>query len=224
MKYFITLLLSLVCAASIAATPPKKKIQSDEAIVIPILQQELATYWPNIPRREFPAGIISQESNFRINAMLRTDRETGCGLVQWTKTYKKDGTIRFDSLTEAKRLDPSLKNWSWDNCTNATYQLRAFVISIKRQHPGCSAIMDGVDNTLKCVATSHNAGFGSVATRIRFCRMYQNCNPRVWDNNLEAQCPQSKVVAKGYGESFCVISSRYPGRVFERMKRYEGKI
>jgi hypothetical protein len=196
------------------------KLPGDAEKYMPILVSEINTYWPDLQPRQFIAALIDQESNWKQNAQLRTEREHGCGWGQFTIAYNKDGTARFDALSETKRLDPSLANWNWEDCTNATYQLRAVVLKVKSAERGCTLIMKGNINVKACNAAKYNGGSGSVDKRVRYCRALQHCDPTVWTGNLELQCPQSNVKVKGYGESFCDINSKYPSRVFARMSKF----
>ena len=215
--FFILLLFVGVMNSAVAATPPVLSLQ-----YLPILNDEMDTYWKLIPDRRFPPALVDQESNWKINARLRTEREDGCGFGQFTKAYNKDGSIRFDALTEAKQLDPSLAGWTWKDCSNAKYQLRAVVLKTKSNYRDCSVLMGDPEEALNCVSARYNGGAGSVNTRIRKCRATPGCNPKVWKDNLERQCPQSNTKVKGYGESFCQINSKYPGRLRDRMPKFTG--
>lgn len=220
-RLLIALCLLIVSSNVLAQ---KKKVTNDAAIILPALVTEINTFWPTIPRREFPMGIAGQESLFKVNAALKTEREFGCGTGQFTKAYNKDGSIRFDALEETKKLDKSLEGWTWADCYNLTYQARGMILKLKSQHRDCALVMANSDEALKCNAAKYNGGAGSVSKRIRSCRVTPGCDPKIWENNLALQCPQSKVKHAGYGESFCEINSKYPGRVFTRMKPYEGKL
>jgi hypothetical protein len=84
--------------------------------------------------------------------------------------------------------------------------------------------MRGNDNSLMCAGGQYNGGAGSTSKRIRLCRGTPGCDPGEWVGNLDQQCPQSKTKVEGYGESFCDINSKYPARVFQRMKKFEGHL
>jgi hypothetical protein len=228
-RYSLMWLVLSFCVA-VNATAQKvsvQKVPEHAKPLLPVLSSELHTYWPEIFDKNyqtFPAGLIDQESNWKINAHLRTKREHGCGLGQFTIAYNADGSVRFDALEETKRLDKSLAGWNWNDCTNTQYQLRAVVLKLKSQQRDCEAVMGTYPDSLKCNAGKYNGGAGSVSKRIRLCRATVNCNPRIWDNNLSLQCPQSTVKVEGYGESFCEINSKYPGRVFTRAVKFEGYV
>jgi hypothetical protein len=205
-----------VCACSAAA-----KLPGDAAQLIPVLRSEIATHWPDVAPRTWIPAVIEQESLWRIRAQLKTDRELGCGLGQFTKAFNADGTVRFDALTETKRLDPSLAGWDWRDCANAQYQLRGVVLKLKVNERQCAPLMATNRDVKACNGGMYNGGGGSVTKRIRACQVQAGCNPRVWFGHLDQQCPQSKVKHAGYGESFCDINSKYPLRVEARQAKYE---
>lgn len=218
--FWLILQLAVWCPPA-EAGQPIKKLPGDSAQYLPMLNNEINTYWPDLAPREYIPAQIDQESNWKQNAHLRTTREHGCGWGQFTIAYNADGSVRFDALTETKRLDKSLAGWDWQDCTNARYQLRAVVLKVKSAERACAATMRENINVKACNSAKYNGGSGSVDKRIRFCRAIKGCDPQVWENNLENQCPQGRVKVKGYGESFCEINSKYPGRVFDRMKKFK---
>lgn len=220
LRSFMTLLLLLVCVTSQAAP----KLPGDAAKLLPVLSTEITQYWPALEKREWVAGLIEQESLWKVNAHLRTSREHGCGLGQFTVAYNADGSVRFDALGETKRLDRSLANWNWQDCTNAQYQMRAIVLKLRSQHRDCAINMVDDRNAKACNAGKYNGGAGSVNKRIRTCRATVGCNPKVWEGHLALQCPQAKVKVHGYGESFCDINSKYPGRIELRMVKFQGLV
>jgi hypothetical protein len=207
---------------SVSIANAQTKLPGDSARLLPVLNQEIETYWPTLVPREFIAGTIDQESNWKLKAQLKTSRELGCGLGQFTIAYKADGTVRFDALEETKRLHPSLKEWNWRDCSAAQFQLRAVVLKMKVNDRNCTPLMRNNIGVKACAASQYNGGAGGFAKRIRLCRMDKTCQPDAWYGNLELQCGQSNVKHVGYGESFCQINSNYPKRVFTRMTKFEG--
>jgi hypothetical protein len=198
-----------------------QKLPGDSAQLLPVLDQEIATYWPNLTTRPWLASIPDQEANWKLKATLKTARELGCGLGQFTIAYDAKGNVRFDALEETKRLSPTLKDWNWKDCYNAQYQLRGVVLKMKGNDRNCSAIMDGQRNIKACNGASYNGGFGSVTKRARMCRGIKGCKPGEWFGHLDQQCAQSNVKVAGYGESFCMINARYPGRVEARQYKFQ---
>lgn len=197
-----------------------QQLPNSAATLIPQLKQEIEDYWPDQFPRTFIPALIEQESNWKLNARLKTSREFGCGLGQFTVAYNANGTVRFDALSEIREKDKSLEGWSWRNCYEAKYQLRAVVVKLHAEAKACAPLLKGAANVQACTAARYNGGSGSVAKRIRYCRAAKGCNAAEWYGNLELQCPQSKVKAHGYGESFCEINSKYPRRINVRMPKY----
>lgn len=210
----------MFCLGVVQAAP----LPGVSAQYLPVLGKAIDTHWPTIPNRTFPAGIIDQESNWKQYAQLKTSRERGCGLGQFTIAYDKNGKMRFDSLGEIVQNNSSLRGWNWSDCYNATYQLNAVVLKLHSSDRDCSIVMDKVIDRMACNAAKYNGGAGSIAKRIRSCRLVKDCNPKIWFDNLEKQCPQGKTKVAGYGESFCDINSKYPKRVFTRMVKFDGKL
>jgi hypothetical protein len=224
MKALLTLLLTLLLCSCNPTAYAQQKLPGDSERLLPVLSNEITRFWNDIPIREFPAGVVDQESNWKLKATLKTSRELGCGLAQFTKAYNADGSVRFDALEETKRLDPSLANWGWQDCYSSQFQLRGLVLKLKSNDRDCKTMMEDTVDRLACDAAKYNGGAGSIAKRIRTCRATLGCKPKVWHNNLELQCPQSKAKVAGYGESFCDINSKYPNRVFTRMVKFKGKL
>lgn len=220
MGYFRNIILTLASSMVIAASA----LPNQAPQYLPVLKQEIVSYWPEQSPHEWLAALIEQESNWKLNATLKTSREFGCGLGQFTIAYAKDGSVRFDALTETKRLDKSLANWSWRDCYNAQYQLRAVVLKNKINYRQCSPLMQDERNKNACAAAAYNGGFGSVTKRIRKCQADKTCNANVWFGNVNTKPAQSTKKVEGYGESFDSINSKYPSRVEERMPKYKGKL
>jgi hypothetical protein len=151
---------------------------------------------------------------------LKTSREFGCGLGQHTVAYNADGSVRFDSIAESRKLDPSLANWR--DCYDVQMNLRATVLKLKQNNRQC-ALVTGANRDVKaCSAATYNGGWGTITKRIHACETTTGCDKTKWFGHLEHQC-KSKSKAAGYGEDFCTINSKYPGRVEARMPKYEGR-
>lgn len=212
---FLGLLFILVTGAHAA------KLPNDAPVYLPVLVEEIDTHWKDMQYREFSAGLVEQESLWKLRAELKHAREYGCGFGQFTKTFNKDGTIRFDSLTETKGLHKSLAKWNWEDCSNARFQLRGMLLKLKANERSCKVWMDDPLDIKRCDGSAYNGGLGGFSKRMRLCRTTQGCNPRKWDGHLSIQCAASNVKQVGYGESFCQINSKYPGRVIQRMEKYK---
>jgi hypothetical protein len=215
----LAVLLMLASATCWAAGP----LPGDAARLLPQLGGEISRFWPELAPRSFVAGVIEQESGWKVTAKLQTSRELGAGLGQFTRAYAADGSVRFDALEETRRLDPSLAGWSWRDPYNAEYQMRGAVLKLRANARSCGPLMADGREVLACSAAQYNGGGGSVSNRIRRCRVAAGCDGRRWFGHLEHQAKPA-VRVQGYGESFDQINSKYPGRVFARMPKYEGRL
>lgn len=220
-KHFYKLVVLLVLLFVVLAANAGPKLPNDAPVYLPMLVEEIDTHWKDMEYREFTAGLVEQESFWKLRAELKHAREYGCGFGQFTKTYNKDGSIRFDALTETKALHKSLANWNWEDCSNARFQLRGMLLKLKANERSCKVWMDDPLDIKRCDGSSYNGGLGGYSARIRMCRAKADCNPRKWVGHLELQCAASNVKQAGYGESFCQINSKYPGRVIQRMEKYK---
>lgn len=209
---------------AVCTTVFAQKLPGDAERLLPSLKTEIDAHWPDLSPRAFIPALIEQESLWKIRARLKTSREEGCGLGEFTRAYNPDGSIRFDALAETRALDPSLAGWSWKDCYAVQYQLRGVVIKVKVNDQRCRTLLDREEDIKACAAATFNGGPGSISKRIKLCSITQGCDARRWFSNLEDQCPQSRVKVQGYGEDFCTINSRYPARVFARMPKYEGRL
>lgn len=226
MSFLITrrVLISLCVAWCLPLAILAADLPNDAARLLPQLSTEIDRFWPDLSPREFIPALIEQESLWKTGAALKTSREFGCGLGQFTMAKNSDGSVRFDALAETKRLDPSLAGWDWRDCYAVQYQMRAVILKLKSTDHHCYMLLDGDQEVKACDAASYNGGAGSVTKRIKLCSISEGCDVRKWFSHLERQCPQSRVKVAGYGEDFCTINSKYPGRVFERIAKYAGRL
>jgi len=211
-------LLGLVCL--LVSTSWAQPLPNDAARLLPLLKQEVAAYWPTVTPVTWIPALIEQESLWKAKATLKTSREHGCGLGQFTKAYREDGSVRFDALEETRALDPSLATWGWRDCANVQFQLRGAILKLKVNDRACHPLMFNERESRACSGAMYNGGSGSVFRRIRTCGLDGNCDPTRWFGHLELKAPQSTTRHKGYGESFAEINSKYPARVEARQPKY----
>lgn len=191
----VGLLLMIASKAPAAVLPPGAVTH------LPILQQEIAARWPAMPMPSMLAALVEQESRWKVGATLKTSREEGVGLGQFTRAYTSDGRLRFDALAEVRRLDPSLASWTWEDRYNPRMQLRAITVKVRDCHFRMRRM--GVDeyNSLAMCDSSYNGGEGDLMADRRLCGAVAGCNPKIWFKNVELYSRKSSVKWQGYGES-----------------------
>jgi hypothetical protein len=200
-------------------------IPANAHMYLPVLKQEQASYWQEHYKPVLLAGQVEQESCTSLkspkcwspNAELKTDREWGVGLSQFTKTQT------FDAIEGIKSKHPEIDwgNWSFDHPYQVKYQLRGLVVymhDISKQILGTATPEDNYQMAL----SSYNGGVGGLRKDRLKCSMTPNCNPDTWYGNVELTSVKSHKAFKGYGQSPYDINRGYIKLVYSRAKKYEG--
>lgn len=197
------------------------------------LIKEINLYFPDIPTNAYIPALIEQESCaplseknkrcFESTAELKTYREQGVGLGQITRAYKKDGSLRFDSLAGMRsKYTNELKEASWDTIhARPDLQIRMLVLMSRDNYRALRDIKDPIVR-LQGTDSAYNSGLGSVYKRMRICGLTKNCSPQIWFGHLETICPMSTAVMEGYGKSPCQINNEHVNYVFNyRLNKYK---
>ncbi len=177
---------------------------------------ELEKHWPTLAQRSVIPAQIEQETCSSAKsakcwspyAELKTSREYGFGWGQITVTEK------FDNFIEAKKLDTSLKDWTWENRYNAEFQLRTLVLMDKMRYTSFSWAEVDRDRMAFTFA-SYNGGTGGVLSDRRVCDVTVGCNKNLWFNNVEHTSNKAKLPKAGYGQSFFMINRAYPKNILD---------
>lgn len=175
---------------------------------LPTLQQEIDSRWPDVPLRSVLAAQVEQESGWRVRATLKTAREEGVGLGQFTRAYTADGHLRFDALADVAQQDASLATWTWADRYNPRMQLRAVTVKNRTCHRHMARLTSPTEAMALCDA-AYNCGEGCVYARRRLCAAADGCNPDVWAGHLERYSAQSKTRWHGYGQSAHEITNTH---------------
>ena len=227
MKALLLLLASGTLQAAQPVVPPQRALD-----LMPVVVSAIDTYWPDLPQRSFIPAQIEQETCISLKhskcwstkAQLKTDREYGFGLGQFTVAYNKDGTVRFNAWEDVKRLHKDLKKWEWADRLNPTLTIKAIVI--KNSVTWRKAVFPTADkfNRLAFVASEYNGG--STKKDRLLCAKTAKCDSTRWFHEpdklaLEDVSTKSKVASKGYGQSFFKINREYVVNVLKvRNKKY----
>jgi hypothetical protein len=156
-------------------------------------------------------------------AELKTSREYGFGLGQITIAYDSSGKERFNNFKEARKLDPLLKNWQFEDRYNARYQLLTLIktdfLNYKRV-----AFAFSESDRLAFTLVAYNSGLAGIFKDRRLASLAKH-NPDKWWNNVELDSTKSKKPVGGYGKSFFEISREYPRNILlTRSVHYIGKL
>lgn len=188
--------------------------------LLPILNQELDTYWPTMPLRSSMAAQIEKESCITLKhskcwntrAELKTDREYGFGLGQITITKK------FNVFEELKASNKGLRDWKWEDRFDARYQLRAVVVKDLQSYERIKGSATPIDR-LSFTYSAYNGGLGGVIKDRSLCANTKGCDNSRWKGHVELTSFKSKVAVKGYGQSFYQINRGYVDQLIELQPR-----
>lgn len=213
----LCLLISASCwaqdrAQALKGLPPAAKS------TLPLLEQVQSKYWPSAPAKSLLAAQITKETCITFKhskcltarAELKTSREWGRGFGQITTAYNKDGSVRFDTMSEVKSYLPELRKWDdTSDPYNSYYHMVAFVGKMQRLHSTVTFFSTPKQKYAGALV-SYNRGYGGLISDRNVCKRTSGCNPDRWFDNVEHTSNMQKTVEKGYGESFFQISRRYP--------------
>lgn len=144
--------------------------------------------------------------------------EEGIGLGQVTRTWHRNGSIRFDTLTELRGDDSFLTSWNWTDPYNPNYQLRALAIMDRK----CLRSAEGaLDEARVAMALScYNGGSGDVKAGRLMCRSAKSCNRNLWWENVEFYSKKSRLVSNNQKSNF-TINREYVYNILKiRLKKY----
>lgn len=222
--------LALVFATVASAQDARSHIPAQAPQHLPTLASLQRAHWPSMPTPWVLAGQIEKESCITLKhsrcwnaaSRLKSAREEGAGLGQITRTWRADGSQRFDALAELKALHPQLAAWSWANVyERPDLQLLAIVLK-NRDNWGRFAGVADPEQRLIFSTLAYNRGVGGVNAEMRACALTAGCNPQRWSGHVERTCTASRQPLYG-GRSACDISRAYPLDVIaRRAPKYRG--
>ena len=190
---------------------------------LPVLTAELNKYWASMPYRSILAAQVEQESLWKERAELKTSREYGFGLGQFTQAYRSDGRLRFDAMAEIRAMHGSLAGWNWANRFNPTYQLRAVALKNKGNFQRFNTVVPNKASASAMMDAAYNCGIGCVQARRRMCAQVEGCIPTRWFGHVERYSAQSKTKWHGYGKSAHEITNEHVRNVMiVRRAKYKG--
>lgn len=220
----VAAVLLLMVTAARASAPPAAAVP-----FLPMLLKEQRAYWPDMPVPSALGAQVEQETCpslksaqcWNPHAQLRTSREQGLGLGQITRTWRADGSQRFDALAELKASFPhELAGWSWDAPYDPAMQLRALVLKDLQGYRLVLGTRSGGDHLAMSLA-AYNGGSGGLANDRRMCAATNGCDPGVWFGNVEKTSLKARTALPGYGQSAFDTNRGYVRNVMVvRRERY----
>jgi hypothetical protein len=198
------------------------------------LSKQINETWAQMPYRAYFGALAEHESCITLThsrcwnpkSQLKTSREEGAGIGQLTRAYRSDGSLRFDSLANVKRLDPKgLNDLRWETIyQRPDLQLRAMVLLSKENWDRLTPLVKDEYQRLAMTDAAYNGGIGGVINERRACSLKKWCDPNIWFGNVEKTCLKSTQPLYG-DRSACDINRNHVSDVLlNRMPKYEGKI
>jgi len=195
-----------------------------------MLKTEIDNYFPNIPEYNYVPSLAEHESCIYLKhpkcwntfSRLKSPREEGAGIFQITRAYRKDGSLRFDSLQGMKnQYKEQLKEASWSNIyEKPEIQMRIATLMLNDIYKKLYNVKSLIQR-LKMTDAAYNGGLSDLNKERRLCSLSANCDPGIWDKNVETHCIKSKEVLYGK-RSACDINRFHVKDVFEnRLPKYK---
>jgi len=230
-KILAKVLLVFIClVTSVESITVNTYIPPNALIYLPLVKIETDRIMPDLVFPQYIPALIEQESCISLThskcwnpaSRLKTTREEGAGLSQLTKAYNKDGTIRFDTLTElSRRYNDELKELSWSNVySRPDLQIRAALLLISYNYKSLS-IIDSEYERIAMTDSAYNGGLSGLNRERRVCGLAKGCDPKVWFDNVENYCMKSKRVIYG-ARNACDINREHTTTTLKlRMDKYK---
>ena len=199
-KLFL-LLIGLFTSNCFGQVSVKTYIPEGAKIYGPMILKEQARIFPNVPYPPYILALIEHETCitlkhsrcFNPKARLLTSREEGAGLPQITRTFRKDGTVKMDVLTDyVKRYNKELHDLSWSNVySRPDLQARFTSLMLRDLYKHYYRIPDTWQRT-HFVDSAYNGGPGMLDKERMACGLAAGCNPNIFPHNVERYCLRNK--------------------------------
>lgn len=194
---------------------------------LPKLVAAQQQHWPDAPTPWFLAGQIEQESCISLThskcwnpkAELKTARENGIGLGQFTRAYNADGSIRFDVISDLAKRHESLRGWNWERRYDINYQLIA-IVEMDKAIFGRQRGAGSPDDQIHFTLSAYNGGEGGLLQDRRLCGNTKGCDPSRWFGHVERTSLKTKKPGP-YRKSFFEINREYVSNNLKRREKYK---
>lgn len=234
-KYIFGVLLALIsltiiCPTTVMGQNVKTFIPPNAFKYMPMYKERIFTLAPETKYPEYYFGLTEHESCISLKASkcfnpeseLLTDREQGTGLGQITRTYNKDGTVRFDSLKDLRdRHMKELKDLSWSNVKQRPDLQMDQIILMTGDNLKQFYMIDDEYIRYQFADVAYNGGAGHTKKERLQCGLTAGCNPKIWFGNV-ANIKTVKSLKPIYGDrSPWDINRHHAEDVFyNRMPKY----
>lgn len=205
-------LVSAVLVLAFTGFARAQGVPPNAQALAPVAVQEIERYWPAVPRRSYIGALVEKETCITLkhrtcwspSARLKTSREEGAGLGQFTRAWSASGALRFDALAEVRDMAPDdLRELTWETVyLRADLGVRALLIKLRDCHGRLSRL--GVDGDMVRLAfcdAAYNGGFGGLQQDRKLCALTKGCDADQWFGHVELHSNKSRAKWQGYGAS-----------------------
>jgi len=203
MRIFIMLMLLVI---NIASKDVKTFIPPRATPLLPVVYDEARRLYPEYAIPFYFPALIEHESCVTLNrkkcwnsrSRLKTKREEGAGLGQFTRAYRRSGALRFDVVRELARKYPrELGQLNWSSVyKRPDLQIKGIILKWKETYRRLPTDMTIWDRTAMSDA-AYNGGYGGLLRDRKRCGLTKGCNPKIWFGNVEKTCTKSKRILYG---------------------------
>ncbi|MCK9516975.1 MAG: hypothetical protein M0Q87_13200 [Ottowia sp.] len=228
-KYLLMTLLFLIPITSVSQSV-KTYIPERAFQYLPIVYSEAERLMPDMPYPYYFGSLIEHESCISLKhsrcwsptSRLKTSREEGAGLIQITRAYNSNGTLRFDTLSELRRSHiQELRDLSWGNVyQRPDLQIRAGILLTKRNHKALHMVKDPWER-LAMTDSAYNGGLGHVNKDRRLCGLKANCDPQKWFSNVELHSVKSRKPLYAGRSAYTINRQHVHDTLYIRMPKYQ---
>lgn len=219
----LCILTGLLCLGLLSfakADTLQTSVPAPAQALAPVVVREIESYWPDMPRRSYLGALVEQETCITLRhascwnpaARLKTSREEGGGLGQFTRTYAANGALRFDALAEVRAMSPAaLSELNWNTVyLRADLGLRAMLIKLR----DCDRRVRQLGNFEPVVRVAfcdaaYNGGMAGLQQDRKLCALASACDPRQWFGHVENTSGKSRAKWQGYGKSAFEINREH---------------
>lgn len=195
-----------------------------------MVRKEEIDIFPSFKYKPYFMGLVEQESCIYLtsplcwnpNSRLKTTREEGAGLSQLTRAYRKNGTIRFDTIrTLRNKYNRYLKELTWRNVyQRPDLQISAMILLWRESY---QALPKNVSNGVARIAmadAAYNGGLRGVRSDRRLCGLKKGCNPDLWFNNVSTTCSKSKRILYGNRNACDINRTHVTNTILKKYNKY----
>jgi len=195
-----------------------------------IIQKEQERIMPDFAYPYYFAGLIEHESCISLThkrcwsptSQLKTKREQGLGMMQLTRTWNQDGSVRFDVLSDLrKQHQRELSELSWSTfAQRPDLQIRAGIVMTRSNYKALYIVTDPWER-LAMADAAYNGGLGSVRKDRQFCGLKKGCDPQKWFGHVETNSTKSRKPIYVGRSAFDISRHHVKDILYTRMPKYQ---